>query len=338
MGVARTTVQLIYNNARRQAGGLPCKRQTAGDRGRRCCAVNGMHSVPDADIAAAAAARNIKNKCRNEKPLLLQRFFRYFRDHIAVQRAFFFTPVSADTAFTASFWVWPCSMRRRTALRGGGKTLLLALLGLRLVGRTLEDEHELAARRVGVKGNRLAERHAERLLVQLGQLARVTAGGRRRRRRASRAVSRTACAALRRKIMVRFHPAECPSALCGRFFVDRQGSLQKHQRPVGRTGCRRADRRTAARNRDNGPSCSAHSATRSPDRKPQACRIGYERTGSHRRAVSPKPLHRVRGDCVRSTRSSAFGQFAGVKQLLRHAGVLCRDEIHRAEHLACPRR
>ena len=99
-----------------------------------------MRSAPDADIAAAAAARNIKNKCRKRKNILLG---------LALLHA------AADR------------------LSGRGKTFGLVLLGLRLVRRTLEDEHELAARRVGVKvGNRLVERHAERLLMQLGQLAR----------------------------------------------------------------------------------------------------------------------------------------------------------------------
>ena len=42
MGVARTTAAML-----------------------RCA--NGMRSAPDADIAAAAAARNIKNKCRKRK-------------------------------------------------------------------------------------------------------------------------------------------------------------------------------------------------------------------------------------------------------------------------------
>ena len=41
----------------------------------RCA--NVMRSVTDADIAAAAAARNIKKVQKTKKPLLWQRFFRY---------------------------------------------------------------------------------------------------------------------------------------------------------------------------------------------------------------------------------------------------------------------
>ena len=81
----------------------------------RCA--NGMRSVPDADNAAAAAARNIKNKCRKRKNRCFGNgFFVILRDraHSGTAR-FFFTPVSAETALTASFWVWPCSTRRRTA-------------------------------------------------------------------------------------------------------------------------------------------------------------------------------------------------------------------------------
>ena len=128
--------------------------------------------------------------------------------------------------------------------------------------------------------------------------------------------------------------------LAARLFVDRQEALKAP--PSGRqAGCRqRADRRTAARNRDNGyivlGAQRDQILTRIGNRR--RARIGYERAG----LTGEQLLQNCFTACaaivfvVRDHR--LFGQFAGVKQLLRHAGVLCRDEIHRAEHLACPRR
>lgn len=133
-----------------------------------------MRSAPDADIAAAAVARNIKNKCRKRKNrCFCNGFFVILRiKHIAVQRVFLYAGFGGnglDCVLLGLALLHAAADR----LGGRGKTFGLVLLGLRLVRRTLEDEHELAARRVGVKvGNRLVERHTERLFMQLGQLAR----------------------------------------------------------------------------------------------------------------------------------------------------------------------
>ncbi len=78
MGVARTTVQLIYNNARRKlADCLVNGKRLVIEGGDVALCERHARSAPDADIAAAAAARNIKNKCRKRKTLPKQRFFRY---------------------------------------------------------------------------------------------------------------------------------------------------------------------------------------------------------------------------------------------------------------------
>ena len=137
-----------------------------------------------------------------------------------------------------------------------------------------------------------------------------------------------------------FFALQCVQMLSAGLFVDRQEAF-KAPASGRQTGCRqRADRRTAARNRDNGHIVLGAQRdqilTRIGNRR--RARIGYERTG----LTGEQLLQNCFTACaaivfvVRDHR--LFGQFAGVKQLLRHAGVLCRDEIHRAEHLACPRR
>ena len=106
-------------------------------------------------------------------------------------------------------------------------------------------------------------------------------------------------------------------------FVDRQEAF-KAPASGRQTGCRqRADRRTAARNRDNGyivlGAQRDQILTRIGNRR--RARIGYERTG----LTGEQLLQNCFTACaaivfvVRDHR--LFGQFAGVKQLLRHAGV-----------------
>lgn len=133
-----------------------------------------MRSVPDADIAAAAAARNIKNKCRKRKNrCFCNGFFVILRDRAHSGTARFLYAGFGGNCLDRVLLGLALFHAAADCLSGRGKTFGLVLLGLRLVRRTLEDEHELATRRVGVKvGNRLVERHAERLLMQLGQLAR----------------------------------------------------------------------------------------------------------------------------------------------------------------------
>lgn len=67
MGVARTTVQLIYNNARRKLADCLVNGKRLVIEGGDVALCERHTQCPDADIAAAAAARNIKNKCRKRK-------------------------------------------------------------------------------------------------------------------------------------------------------------------------------------------------------------------------------------------------------------------------------
>ena len=60
MGVARTTVQLIYNNARRKLADCLVNGKRLVIEGGDVALCERHAQCPDADIAAAAAARNIK--------------------------------------------------------------------------------------------------------------------------------------------------------------------------------------------------------------------------------------------------------------------------------------
>ena len=115
-----------------------------------------------------------KISAENEKTVALATVFSLFFviEHIAVQRVFLYAGFGGNCLDRVLLGL-ALLHTAADCLSGRGKTFGLILLGFRLVRRTLEDEHELAARRVGVKvGNRLVERHAERLLMQFGQLAR----------------------------------------------------------------------------------------------------------------------------------------------------------------------